>query len=95
MNNSTRVFLLDENILKRVFTTLRAAKYKVTRVRDERLGSQLDTTIFAYARVRHMTIIAFDTDYLDHIKFPPPHSVIFVLRSFPKRSDSSVIVTAI
>jgi predicted nuclease of predicted toxin-antitoxin system len=56
-------------------------------VYDVGLRSQPDTAIFAYARAYHMTIITFDTDYLNQAVFLPPHSGILVLRSFPSNTS--------
>ena len=93
--HQSRMYLLDENISKKVLTALRTAGYKVSRVRDERLGSQPDTAIFIRARAGRMTIITFDTDYLDNTKFPPPHSGILVLRSFPRGNVNSMVAAAV
>jgi predicted nuclease of predicted toxin-antitoxin system len=73
---------------RKIFTSLRKEGFNVTRVYDAGLRSQSDSAIFAYARAYHMTIITFDTDYLNQTAFPPPHAGILVLRSFPR--DTSV-----
>ena len=83
-----RTFLLDENMPRKILTSLRREGFNATRVYDVGLRSQPDTAIFAYARVYQMTIITFDTDYLNKAIFPPPHAGIIVLRSFPR--DTSV-----
>ena len=62
---------------------------------DEKLYSQSDTAIFTHARARHMTIITFDTDYLNKIAFPPPHAGILVLRFFPRNATVSDISSAV
>lgn len=43
----------------------------------------------------NVTIITFDTDYLDHTKFSPPHSGIIVLRFFPGGNANLIITTAV
>lgn len=48
---------------------------------DVGLRSQPDDAIFAYARTYHMTMITFDTDYLNQAAFQPPHAGIIILRS--------------
>jgi len=83
-----RTFLLDENMPRKILTFLRREGFNATRVYDAGLRTRPDTAIFAYARAYHMTIITFDTDYLNQAAFPPPHAGILVLRSFPR--DTSV-----
>ena|SRR5438128_1391612 len=80
---------------RRLLSVLRAAGYSATRVLDEGLGSQPDTTIFAYARAHQMTIITFDTDYVSRTKFPPPHAGILVLRFFPRNTSVTDIASAV
>jgi len=91
----SRTFLLDENIPRRVLTSLRREGFNATRVYDAGLRSQPDTAIFAYARTHHMTIITFDTDYLNRASFPPPHAGILVLRSFPRDISINEIASAV
>ncbi len=95
MTTRPRIFLLDENMPKKVLLALRSAGYTTTRVRDELLGSQPDTTIFAHARVHQMTIVTFDTDYRSQTKFPPPHAGIIVLRFFPRNTSVTDIASAV
>ena len=45
-----RMFLLDENMPRKVLSVLRTAGYAATRVYDAGLRSQPDTAIFAHAR---------------------------------------------
>lgn len=92
---SSRVYFLDENIPKKVLAGLRNAGYSATRVLDEKLRGQPDSTIFAHARACQMTIITFDTDYLSATRFPPPHDGILVIRFFPRQTPVSEIVEAI
>lgn len=95
MTTRPRAFLLDENIPRKVLSTLRVAGYAATRVYDAGLNSQPDTAIFAYARTHQMTIITFDTDYLNRMTFRPPHAGILVLRSFPRNTSVSEIASAV
>ncbi len=95
MTNRPRTFLLDENIPRKVLTCLRREGFNATRVYDARLHSQPDFAVFAYARAHHMTIITFDTDYLNQIAFPPPHAGILVLRSFPRDISVTEIASAV
>jgi predicted nuclease of predicted toxin-antitoxin system len=88
MRDRPRTFLLDENVPRKILTSLRREGFNAARVYDVGLRSQPDTAIFAYARVYQMTVITFDTDYLNKAIFPPPHAGIIVLRSFPR--DTSV-----
>jgi predicted nuclease of predicted toxin-antitoxin system len=90
-----RMFLLDENMPRKVLTSLRREGYSATRVYDVRLRSQTDTAIFAYARSHQMTIITFDTDYLNQTVFPPPHAGILVLRSFPRGTSVNELASAV
>src|SRR5437660_8919318 len=90
-----RMFLLDENMPRKVLSVLRTAGYAATRVYDAGLRSQPDTAIFAYARTRQMTIITFDTDYLNQTAFPPPHAGIIVLRSFLRDTSVTEIASAV
>jgi predicted nuclease of predicted toxin-antitoxin system len=90
-----RTFLLDENIPRKIHTSLRMQGYSATRVYDAGLCSQPDTAIFNYARAHRMTIITFDTDYLNQITFPPPHAGILVLRSFPRDTSVSELASAV
>src|SRR5262249_47028226 len=90
-----RTFLLDENMPRRVLTTLRREGLSATRVYDVGLRSQPGAAIFAYARAHHMTIITFDTDYLNQIAFPPPHAGIIVLRSFPRDTSVAELTSAV
>jgi predicted nuclease of predicted toxin-antitoxin system len=95
MIDRPRTFLLDENIPRKVLSTLRRAGYVAARVYDEKLHSQPDVAIFAHARARHMTIITFNTDYLNKIAFPPPHAGILVLRFFPRNASVTDIASAV
>ncbi len=90
-----RTFLLDENIPRKVLSALRREGYSATRVYDVSLRSQPDAAIFAYARAYHMTIITFDTDYLNQTAFPPPHAGILVLRSFPRDTSVNELASAV
>jgi predicted nuclease of predicted toxin-antitoxin system len=90
-----RTFLLDENMPRKILTSLRREGFNATRVYDAGLRSQPDTAIFAYARARQMTIITFDTDYLNQTAFPPPHAGILVLRSFPRDTSVNELVSAV
>jgi predicted nuclease of predicted toxin-antitoxin system len=51
-----RTFLLDENIPRKILTSLRMEGYPATRVYDAGLRSQPDTAIFNYARAHQMTM---------------------------------------
>ena len=42
-----------------------------------------------------MTIITFDTDYLNRAVFLPPHSGILVLRSFPRGTTVNELASAV
>ena len=95
MVDRPRAFLLDENIPRKVLLALRKEGYVAVRVYDEKLYSQSDAAIFTHARARYMTIITFDTDYLNKIAFSPPHSGILVLRSFPRNSTVNEIASAV
>src|SRR5437588_10514930 len=90
-----RTFLLDENMPRKVLSTLQMAGYAAARVYDVGLRSRPDTAIFAYARAYHMTIITFDTDYLNQAAFPPPHAGILVLRSFPRDTSLNELASAV
>ena len=90
-----RTFLLDENIPRKVLSALRREGYSATRVYGVSLRSQLDAAIFAYARAYQMTIITFDTDYLNQTAFPPPHAGILVLRSFPRDTSVNELASAV
>ncbi|HLX57630.1 MAG TPA: DUF5615 family PIN-like protein [Ktedonobacteraceae bacterium] len=99
MIDRPRMFLLDENMPRKILSALRVAGYVATRVYDERLRSQPDVAIFTHARAHKMTIITFDTDYLNQSAFPPPHAGIFVLRFFPRNTSvnelASVVLKAV
>jgi len=90
-----RTFLLDENMPRKILTALRMAGYAAVRVYDAGLRSQPDKAIFAYARAHHLTIITFDTDYLNQMAFPPPHAGIIVLRSFPRDVSVTELASAV
>src|SRR5436305_9264647 len=90
-----RMFLLDENMPRKVLSVLRTAGYAATRVYDAGLRSQPDTAIFAYARTRQLTIVTSDTDYLNQAAFPPPHAGIIVLRSFPRSASVNELADAV
>jgi predicted nuclease of predicted toxin-antitoxin system len=79
-----QTFLLDEHMPRKILTSSRREGFNATRVYDVGLRSQPDIAIFAYARAYHMTIITFDTDYLNQAAFPPPHAGMIILRSFPR-----------
>ncbi len=95
MIDRPQAFLLDENIPRKVLSTLRRAGYVAARVYDEKLYSQSDVAVFTHARARNMTIITFDTDYLNKIAFSPPHAGILVLRSFPRNTAVNDIAFAV
>jgi predicted nuclease of predicted toxin-antitoxin system len=86
-----RTFLLDENMPRKILTSLRREGLNATRVYDAGLRSRPDTAIFAY----QMTMITFDTDYLNQIAFPPPHAGILVLRSFPRDTSVNELASAV
>jgi predicted nuclease of predicted toxin-antitoxin system len=90
-----RTFLLDENMPRKIFTLLQREGFNVTRVYDAGLRSQSDTAIFAYARAHQITIVTFDTDYLNQTTFPPPHAGILVLRSFPRDTSVNELASAV
>jgi predicted nuclease of predicted toxin-antitoxin system len=90
-----RTFLLDENMPRKILISLRGEGFNATRVYDAGLRSQPDTAIFAYARAYHMTILTFDTDYLNQAAFPPPHAGILVLRSFPRDTSVNELASAV
>ena len=87
-----RTFLLDENMPRKILTSLRREGFNATRVYDAGLRSRPDTAIFAYARAYHMT---FDTDYLNQTAFPPPHAGILVFRSFPRDTSVNELASAV
>jgi predicted nuclease of predicted toxin-antitoxin system len=95
MMNRPRTFLLDENMPRKILTSLRREGFNATRVYDVGLRSQPDTAIFAYARAYHMTIITFDTDYLNRAVFPPSHAGMIVLRSFPRDATVNELISAV
>jgi predicted nuclease of predicted toxin-antitoxin system len=99
MIDRPRMFLLDENMPRKILTSLRREGFNATRVYDAGLRSQPDTAIFAYARGHQTTIITFDTDYLNQTAFPPPHAGIIVLRFFPRNTPvndlASVVLKAV
>ena len=95
MTNRPRTFLLDENMPCKVLTSLRREGFNATRVYDVGLHSQPDVAVFVYARAHHMTIITFDTDYLNQTVFPPPHAGILVLRSFPRNTTVTELASAV
>lgn len=95
MTDRPRTFLLDENVPRKVLTSLQREGYSATRAYDVALRSQPDTAIFAYARARQMTIITFDTDFLNKTAFPPPHAGILVLRSFPRNISVNDLASAV
>ena len=90
-----RTFLLDENMPRKILTSLRREGFNATRVYDAGLRSRPDTAIFVYARAYHMTIITFDTDYLNQTAFSPPHAGILVLRSFPRDTSVNELASAV
>ncbi len=90
-----RTFLLDENMPRKVLTSLRREGFNATRVYDVGLRSQPDTVIFAYARAYDMTILTFDTDYLNQVAFSPPHAGMIVLRSFPRDTTVNELASAV
>lgn len=95
MINCPRMFLLDENMPRKVLTSLRREGFNATRVYDAGLHSQPDIAVFVYARAHDMTIITFDTDYLKQTAFPPPHAGILVLRSFPRDISVTELASAV
>ena len=90
-----RTFLLDENMPRKVLTSLRREGYNAMRVYDVGLRSQPDRAIFAYARAYDMTILTFDTDFLNQAAFPPPHAGMIVLRSFPRSTSVNELVSTV
>jgi predicted nuclease of predicted toxin-antitoxin system len=89
------MFLLDENMPRKILTALRVAGYHATRVYEAGLRSQPDRVIFAAARAQHLTISTFDTHYLNQLAFPPPHAGIIVLRFFPRDTPILELISAV
>jgi predicted nuclease of predicted toxin-antitoxin system len=90
-----RTFLLDENMPRKILTSLQREGFNAKRVHEAGLRSQPDTAIFVYARAYHMTMITFDTDYLNQVAFPPPHAGMIVLRSFPRDTTVNELASAV
>ena len=90
-----RTFLLDENMPRKILTSSRREGFNAMRVYDVGPRSQPDAAIFAYARAYDMTMITFDTDYLNQAAFPPPHAGILVLRSFPRDTTFNELASAV
>ena len=90
-----RTFLLDENMPRKILTSLRREGFNATPVYDAGLRSRPDTAIFAYAGAYQMTIITFDTDYLNQTAFPPPYVGILVPRSFPRDTSVNELASAV
>jgi hypothetical protein len=87
-----QTFLLDENMPRKIHTSLRREGFNVTRVYDVGLRSQPDSSPTpAY----HMTFLTFDTDYLNQAAFPPPHAGISVLRSFSRDTTVNELASAV
>ena len=80
---------------RKILTSLRREGFSVTRVYEAELRSQPDTAIFAYVRAYHMTIITFDTDYLNQTAFSAPHAEILILRSFPRDTSVNELASAV
>ena len=95
MGTNQGMFLLDENIPRKVLSVLRAAGYTVVRAYDVGLRAHSDAVVFAYACSYRMTIITFDTDYLNQTVFPPPHAGILVLRFFPRNTSFNALASAV
>jgi hypothetical protein len=76
---------------RKVLTSLRREGYNAARVYDVGLRSQPDSAIFAY----DMTILTFDTDYLNQAAFPPPHAGMIVLRSFSRDTTVNELASAV
>jgi len=95
MRARPRTFLLDENMPRKILTSLRREGFSATRVYDAGLSSQPDTAIFVYARAHQMTIITLDIDYLNQAAFPPPHAGMLVLRSFPRDTTVNELASAV
>lgn len=95
MKTRPRTFLLDENMPRKILTSLRREGYNATRVYDVGLRSQPNSAIFAYARAYDMTILTFDTDYLNQAAFPPPHAGMIVLRSFSRDTTVNELASAV
>src|SRR5260370_30527573 len=89
-SSNTRGFLLDENLPKSLWKSLRAAGYPVVRVIDEDLRGKSDSTIFRQVRYRAI-IITRDKDYLKTTLFPPPHSGIIVV-NLPRKTSVADLV---
>ena len=90
-----RTFLLDENMPRKILTSLRREGFDAMRVYDAGLRSLPDTAIFSCDRAYHMTIITFDTDYLNQAAFSLPHAGILVLRSFPRDTSVNELASAV
>ena len=82
-------------MLRKILTSLRREGFNATQVYDAGLRSRPDTAIFAYAGAYQMTIITFDTDYLNQVAFPPPHAGMIALRSFPRDTTVNELASAV
>ncbi len=88
-------FLLDENVPRQVLFALQTAGYAAITVQDAGLRSQPDTAVFTYLRRQQMTLITRDTDFLNRIRFPPPHGGILILRFFRGTSVADIALIVV
>jgi predicted nuclease of predicted toxin-antitoxin system len=88
--SNKRRFLLDENLPKGLWKTMRAAGYSAARLIDEGLLGKPDSAIFRQVRLR-ATILTRDKDFLHAELFPTPHSGIIVV-NLPNNAPVAVVV---
>lgn len=76
--NPAWFFLIDENMPRPLAPALRAAGYATEDVRDVVLRGHPDPDIWAYAQAHSTTIITYDKDFGDILRYPKPHAGVVV-----------------
>ena len=64
------VFLIDEDLPRKLAAELQASELNAVDIRDLGLGGKPDSAIFEYAMQRNLTIVTADLDFASLLTYP-------------------------
>jgi predicted nuclease of predicted toxin-antitoxin system len=84
-------FKLDENLPRDAAEFFQRSGHDTETVLDERLGGQLDATVFEACQREGRVLVTLDLDFSDIRRYPPAaHSGVWVLRPATQSVGSTI-----